>query len=827
MGDIDSHSASAYVDIDKHGRRFLYCSVCSAYGKPVFEMLDHGDVDALSTLGPSVKMMDKAHIEMEDLIPAVGSTFPHTIIVKSPMGTGKTTALKKLTKSEGLSRLMDKLGVTNFVQEQLQFLVVAPRVLVTTFLSKQLGAQHYQTAYPMNRGSKRLKTGQTSRDAASQLERWSNCSLALKELKRLAICIHSIDRLEGRDPYHVMIVDEATQSGADMVGELGVTNLLDTVKVYTDTFQKAPLRILLCADMDAATARVMAPDVDFNDPRQVTIIDNKGGEGGIRNVTPYISKDLTVTIAHLLGLIRAGHKVYVPCNQTSFMDVLCPLIEKELKASGGGKMLRVDSSTPLDVKTKLVDNTRQYLEDNNIQVLVASPTFGIGFSVDNGIYLFYVGYLEYTVAFMFTYPTTARANVQHMARLREPKGLIVYAEHRTATSKCNMFVREVARTIQEKKAMALLNIQTIMDTVDVQQRLWQSYAAIKESEDILSRMRGHQLLRELLEKATCKPCDVIESFCRQQGVELDFESLETSIATAVKSYLKTKHSKGIDVKKAVSTFTTEQVVEMSNSTSPADIKTVKLMESLPFQANKLFPNEMSETFTKHINRLEVLLVCYMKRDTSKILEQSLNTSKLSYEKTFGIHPMAEYFDSMNTVISVLNRFLPGQSNPVVYLMDCLLSEAVIQICTLNWYPLRCRKLVERPGTPNPKSDHPLLEKLYETPHTHSKLKKVLTMSLKSVGLPIKVGISPKLDLDVDTEDCITIEHVPATTKTVTTTRCIELAMISLCIQHGHAMIITMATGTLLEKYVPTDVTVTAYRGSKSIQEHFWSASIVE
>lgn len=95
------HNPSAYVAIGKDGRRMIFCYVCCAAGtrgRPVCEEVHYDSMD-LSILAPdNVTTISKSYLEWEDLLPSPNTNIfsSHVVIVRSSMGSGKTTSVQKL-----------------------------------------------------------------------------------------------------------------------------------------------------------------------------------------------------------------------------------------------------------------------------------------------------------------------------------------------------------------------------------------------------------------------------------------------------------------------------------------------------------------------------------------------------------------------------------------------------------------------------------------------------------------------------------------------------------------------------------------------------------
>jgi hypothetical protein len=141
---------------------------CLLVKKPGF-ILDTDDED-LSQVG-NVTYINNDFITMEDLFPpglydpdvnvvrerllTYNLQLPYTVVIKSQMGSRKTTSLRKLV-NEGTEALRALLGIP--VVGPVHMLSISPRTLITAFTSTQLGFDNYvnvQDALNHPRGSKK------------------------------------------------------------------------------------------------------------------------------------------------------------------------------------------------------------------------------------------------------------------------------------------------------------------------------------------------------------------------------------------------------------------------------------------------------------------------------------------------------------------------------------------------------------------------------------------------------------------------------------------------------------------------------------------------
>jgi hypothetical protein len=177
MTSLGTHSPSAFVGFQKSGRRFIYCSKCSAQGGKLFEEVDELDPNDLSCLSDHIEQIDKDYLTYEDFLPERGTDIktPFTVIVKSPMGSGKTTAIEDLRKNHS-DEFMNTFRMKN-VMKQPSFLAICPRVLISAYTADKCNIPHYNDVLQIT--SKERKT--------PNLSRYEMGSLALSNEKNLSI----------------------------------------------------------------------------------------------------------------------------------------------------------------------------------------------------------------------------------------------------------------------------------------------------------------------------------------------------------------------------------------------------------------------------------------------------------------------------------------------------------------------------------------------------------------------------------------------------------------------------------------------------------------
>ena len=172
---------------------------------------------------------------------------------------------------------------------------------------------------------------------------------------------------------------------------------------------------------------------DFADPTECLVIENTGGNGGITGLTPYYYQDLAVALKHLLVLAQEEDEIiFIPTNQLRFASFLLDLIA-DTNGLDREYILCITSLTSSTVINELVEDCKGYIERGHYKIVIASPVFGTGFSIDKGL-------ITTTFGFMFQYPPNTHDCVQMMARAREPKKLFIFAERARLGKKMEMFI---------------------------------------------------------------------------------------------------------------------------------------------------------------------------------------------------------------------------------------------------------------------------------------------------------------------------------------------------------------------------------------------------
>lgn len=209
------HNPSAWVTVSDSGTRRIFCCVCSSDGQGVMEDIPSKVEDIESIAGDNLTRLDVDYLSIDilNLSPDIIPKQPFTVIIKSGMGSGKTTLVKSLLRSNQgastLKRLMpDRPQIQNGCLDlNLSILAISPRTMLTAYTAKQykLESQYEAIERFKNEGSINYE------DISSRLE----------SVDRLGMCIASIPRLANRH-YDVVVMDEARMSAELLLARIGI-----------------------------------------------------------------------------------------------------------------------------------------------------------------------------------------------------------------------------------------------------------------------------------------------------------------------------------------------------------------------------------------------------------------------------------------------------------------------------------------------------------------------------------------------------------------------------------------------------------------------------
>jgi hypothetical protein len=175
-------------------------------------------------------------------------------------------------------------------------------------------------------------------------------------------------------------------------------------------------------DLDCATLKALLPGTDWSDPSRCKVIDNVGGKGGLQGVDSFYTRDFVYATETLINIVKRNEDiVFIPTNQKYFVFILKKILLQSIPELEEDTILCITAMTPNYIKDALIADCKGYMKKNRFKIIIASPAFGTGFSIDKG-------YVTLTFGFMFQYPPNTHDCVQMLARAREPECLIVYCE---------------------------------------------------------------------------------------------------------------------------------------------------------------------------------------------------------------------------------------------------------------------------------------------------------------------------------------------------------------------------------------------------------------
>lgn len=243
----------------------------------------------------------------------------------------------------------------------------------------------------------------------------------LCEQNRLSICINSLRRLAKRGRgYDIIIMDEFATTSLSIFSKHMLPYITETMNILETLMKKSSVIVLLAADGKPAMAKMLLPFIDWDDPVDLHITINNGGEGGIIGHELYVSDDLNEVCRVLKKYIQEGKSVYVPTNRRRFAESLKELCEDRLGLKDD-EIIVYDKFSPNKLKEDMIDKDPKkrlgYTVNSphtKVRVFIATPAFGVGFSIPGGIF-------DITIAFFYTDPLTVSGNVQHLARVRGVK----------------------------------------------------------------------------------------------------------------------------------------------------------------------------------------------------------------------------------------------------------------------------------------------------------------------------------------------------------------------------------------------------------------------
>ena len=253
--------------------------------------------------------------------------YPNVIVLKSPKGTGKT---------EFLSRVAECYG---------RVLNVGHRISLVRQAAKRLNL----TAYYDN-------------------------GVWITNAPRVATTIHSLDKIETKEPYELVIIDEIEQVLKALVTDRNLKNgKVHAVGALMEHLKRAKLVILADADIGEATLTFI--ERVFGDGTYIAYVENEYQHRMldylVLNPTP---EDV---MQKALDWYNAGEcKIAFACNTRADAD------KAELffaENAPGARILKITSETGGD-NNELLENINERLAD--VDIFVYSPSVGTGVSID-------------------------------------------------------------------------------------------------------------------------------------------------------------------------------------------------------------------------------------------------------------------------------------------------------------------------------------------------------------------------------------------------------------------------------------------------------------
>lgn len=363
--------ASAFTVTSLSGQVGIHCKACGTtywpsgceddYDFNAFDRLLKVDdrlepsANASATLERYFPPRPRTEYYQQEHLPAI-SYSPGITLVKSPKGTGKTTALEKLVADV----LADKYPAkTPKAEKTRSILLVGHRQSLIREASKRLGLKCYLDDEPSS-----------------------------GKIETLAVCLDSLDRLtrkpassRGGDKrsFDLVIIDESEQVLAHLVGEtISKGNKLQPA-YHALEFQikNAKAIIALDADLSLVTThalQAMRPD-DWD--RRCKVIYNKPVPARV-NRTVEIFKHREPLEHDLFDAIRRGEKCFVASNSKKDCDVIVEMLRREFGAEL--RIFSITSDNSRDARSiHFLKNIKK--EILKYDVLVCSPSLSTGIDI--------------------------------------------------------------------------------------------------------------------------------------------------------------------------------------------------------------------------------------------------------------------------------------------------------------------------------------------------------------------------------------------------------------------------------------------------------------
>ena len=429
-------SASAFVSLNKKNDTFIHCSTCQltrwmkSKATPTFNFNDFEETIRSHKLNPLKsnvpKPTDKSVTRLDDFIifdPDVhlkniqftydkffklSEIKPGLTFIKSPKGSGKTTALA------------DMLGdvIHNFKVGTLE-----------SYLEAYEENSDGESPSPFYSETKVLLIGHRQaliRDLCKRLE--LNCYLddeskgygVSKIRDRYGVCLDSLRKLKGYI-YDIVVIDEVEQVLSHFLSDTIGSNSIDIFEIFKNLIRRAKSVVVLDADLGWVsfnTITSIASKDQIKTPVEIYINDWKPPSKSL-NLFPSNNQ----LIDHLKESILSGKRVFVTSNSKGKINNLEKSIEDLSKETGKSiSMIAISSENSRTKDTqKFINNIKT--EILKYQVILTSPSLGTGVDIT-----FANGKAEVDCVYgFFENRINSHTEIdQQLARVRNPKEVNVW-----------------------------------------------------------------------------------------------------------------------------------------------------------------------------------------------------------------------------------------------------------------------------------------------------------------------------------------------------------------------------------------------------------------
>jgi len=196
---------------------------------------------------------------------------------------------------------------------------------------------------------------------------------------RVATTIHSLDKLEPKEPYELVIIDEIEQVLKALVGDRNLKNRkVQALGALMEHLKRAKLVIL--ADADIAEATLTFIQTAFSD-RPIAYVENEYQHRMIDYLSLFRSPEDVLTYAKEVYL--EGARVAIACNTRADADKAEALFQEFAPED---KILKITAETG-ESNNEILENINERL--TGVDVFIYSPSVGTGVSIDvEGFLLF-------------------------------------------------------------------------------------------------------------------------------------------------------------------------------------------------------------------------------------------------------------------------------------------------------------------------------------------------------------------------------------------------------------------------------------------------------